>query len=134
MRTIWCAAWAVVSMITGALAAPPETPKSPVVDEYHGVKVSDDYRWLEDWDTQKVKSWSEAQNVHARSVLDALPKGINYSGYIGHCALRTYVMGERAFSEQATPDELKRMQFEVQDAVRAGAIGWCGPPSITAGM
>lgn len=73
MRTIWCAAWAVVSMITGALAAPPETPKAPVVDEYHGVKVPDDYRWLEDWDKQKVKSWSEAQNVHARSVLDALP-------------------------------------------------------------
>lgn len=57
-------------------------------------------------------------------VLDALPKGINYGGYIGHSALRTYVMGERAFSEQATPDELKRMQHEVQDAVRAGAIGF----------
>ena len=54
-------------------------------------------------------------------VLDALPKGINYGGYIGHSALRTYVMGERAFSEQASGDELKRMQFEVQDAVRAGA-------------
>ena len=57
-------------------------------------------------------------------VLDGLPKGINYGGYIGHSALRTYVMGERAFSEQATADELQRMQFEVQDAVRAGAIGF----------
>ena len=33
-------------------------------------------------------------------------------------------MGERAFIEQATPDELERMQREVQDAVRAGAIGF----------
>ena len=57
-------------------------------------------------------------------MLDTLPKGINYGGYIGHSALRTYVMGERAFSEQASSDELKRMQFEVQDAVRAGAIGF----------
>ena len=57
-------------------------------------------------------------------VLDSLPKGINYGGYIGHSALRTYVMGERAFSEQATADEMKRMQHEVQDAVRAGAIGF----------
>lgn len=57
-------------------------------------------------------------------VLDSLPKGINYGGYIGHSALRTYVMGERAFSEQASADELQRMQFEVQDAVRAGAIGF----------
>ena len=35
-------------------------------------------------------------------VIDKLEKGINYAGYIGHSALRTYVMGERAFSEQAT--------------------------------
>lgn len=57
-------------------------------------------------------------------VIDELPKGINYGGYIGHSALRTYVMGERAFIEQATPDELQRMQRAVQDAVRAGAIGF----------
>ncbi len=57
-------------------------------------------------------------------VLDALPKGINYGGYIGHSALRTYVMRERAFSEQATADDLARMRAEVQDAVRAGAIGF----------
>ena len=57
-------------------------------------------------------------------VLDQLPKGINYGGYIGHSALRTYVMGERAFSEQATPDELKQMSLAVQEAVRAGAIGF----------
>lgn len=57
-------------------------------------------------------------------VIDALPKGINYGGYMGHSALRTYVMGERAFSEQATNDELARMQHEVREAVRAGAIGF----------
>ena len=57
-------------------------------------------------------------------VIDALPKGINYGGYMGHSALRTYVMGERAFSEQASDDELARMQHEVRAAVRAGAIGF----------
>lgn len=57
-------------------------------------------------------------------VIDALPKGINYGGYLGHSALRTYVMGERAFSDQATPDELKRMQHEVRTAIKAGAIGF----------
>ena len=36
-------------------------------------------------------------------VLERQPKGINYAGYVGHSALRTYAMGERAFSEQATP-------------------------------
>ncbi|MEN9728610.1 MAG: hypothetical protein RL434_2976 [Pseudomonadota bacterium] len=57
-------------------------------------------------------------------VVDALPKGINYGGYIGHSALRTYVMRERAFSEQASSDELARMRHEVQTAIRAGAIGF----------
>lgn len=57
-------------------------------------------------------------------VVDALPKGINYGGYIGHSALRTYVMRERAFSEQATSDELARMQHEVRTAIKAGAIGF----------
>ncbi|MEQ8494822.1 MAG: amidohydrolase family protein [Gammaproteobacteria bacterium] len=57
-------------------------------------------------------------------VIDKLPKGINYGGYIGHSALRTWAMGERAFSEQATPDELARMCRQVQDAIRAGAIGF----------
>lgn len=57
-------------------------------------------------------------------VIDALPKGINYGGYMGHSALRTYVMRERAFTEQATPDELKRMQHEVREAIRAGAVGF----------
>ena len=42
--------------------------------------------------------------------VDALPKGINYAGYIGHSALRTYVMGERAFAEAATEDDTRRMQ------------------------
>lgn len=56
--------------------------------------------------------------------VDAQPKGINYAGYIGHSALRTYVMGERAFSESATDDDLKQMCAQVQEAVRAGAIGF----------
>jgi len=57
-------------------------------------------------------------------VVDALPKGINYAGYIGHSALRTYVMGQRAFEEEATQDDVERMAGIVQDAVRAGAVGF----------
>lgn len=56
--------------------------------------------------------------------IEHLPKGINYAAYMGHSALRTYIMGERAFSEEATPAELERMKREVRDAIRAGAIGF----------
>ncbi len=57
-------------------------------------------------------------------VIDELPKGINYAGYIGHSALRTYVMGERAFSEAAGEDDVRHMQQLVKQAMHAGAIGF----------
>jgi N-acyl-D-amino-acid deacylase len=56
--------------------------------------------------------------------VDALPKGINYAGYLGHSALRTYVMGERAFEQPATEDDLTAMERELRDAVRSGAMGF----------
>jgi prolyl oligopeptidase len=51
----------------------PATPKHPVVDEYHGVQVTDDYRWLEDGKSPEVLAWTEAENAHARAMLDDVP-------------------------------------------------------------
>jgi prolyl oligopeptidase len=51
----------------------PATPKKPVTEEYHGVKVTDDYRWLEDNKSPEVIAWTQAENAHARAVLDPLP-------------------------------------------------------------
>jgi len=57
-------------------------------------------------------------------VLDDLPKGINYAGYIGHSALRTYVMGERAFEEPAGESDIEAMAGHVREAIKAGAVGF----------
>ena len=54
-------------------AQPPATPKRPVTDVYHGVKVVDDYRWLEDFNDPAVRKWADAQTAYARSYLDAVP-------------------------------------------------------------
>ncbi len=59
--------------IAGIPAAETQTPKKPVTDEYQGVKVQDDYQWLEKDDDPAVKSWSDAQNQKARAYLDKLP-------------------------------------------------------------
>ena len=56
--------------------------------------------------------------------LESLPKGINYSSYLGHSALRTYVMGERAFEKPATEDDLAAMERELREAIQAGAMGF----------
>src|SRR5579872_1011281 len=56
-----------------AFAQPPATPKKPVTDVYHGVKILDDYRWLENYADPAVKDWSNSENAYARKFLDALP-------------------------------------------------------------
>src|SRR5271166_5018079 len=62
---------------TASLPQPPDTPKRAVIDEYFGtnfgIKISDDYRWLENWDDPAVKQWSAAENARTRQYLDHLP-------------------------------------------------------------
>ena len=65
------------------------------------------------------------------ATVDRLPKAINYGAYIGHSALRMYVMGKRALSEPATEEDLARMTAAVKDAIRAGAMGFSSSRSTT---
>ena len=65
------------------------------------------------------------------ATVDRLPKAINYGAYIGHFALRMYVMGKRALSETATEDDLARMAAAVREAIRAGAMGFSSSRSTT---
>jgi len=68
--------------------------------------------------------WAWTTYPEFLETIDALPKGINYAGYVGHSAIRTFVMGERAFDGPATEDDLKAMEHHVRDAIRAGAMGF----------
>ena len=63
----------VVLASLAVAAKPPATQKQPVMDTFHGVPVLDDYRWLENWNDEKVREWSDAQNVYARDWLNHLP-------------------------------------------------------------
>ena len=65
------------------------------------------------------------------ATVDRLPKAINYGAYIGHSALRMYVMGERALTETATEDDLARMAAAVREAIRAGAMGFSSSRATT---
>ena len=51
----------------------PPARKSDQVDDYHGVKVADPYRWLEDLDSEETRNWVEAENKLSFGYLAAIP-------------------------------------------------------------
>ena len=50
--------------------------------------------------------------------------GVNAGGYVGHCAVRRWVMGDDASEREATPDEIEAMKGLVRLAMQQGAIGF----------
>ena len=57
--------------------------------------------------------------------------GLNYACYVGHTAVRLFVMGPDAYERAATPDELATMQQIVADAMAGGAAGFATSASPT---
>ena len=56
-----------------APATPPVAPMRPVIDEYHGIKVSDPYRYMEDLKNPEVSGWMKAQSLFTQSAIERLP-------------------------------------------------------------
>jgi prolyl oligopeptidase len=67
----------IMLMTFGAFAQKlqyPEAKKVDQIDDYHGIKVADPYRWLENSDSPDTKAWIEAQNKLTRAYLDKIPE------------------------------------------------------------
>jgi N-acyl-D-aspartate/D-glutamate deacylase len=66
--------------------------------------------------------------------LDAVERrgtALTFSCYVGHTAVRLYVMGEAAYERAATADEIARMQSVVAEAMAGGAAGFASSMSPT---
>ena len=66
---------------TVAASAPAQTPlsypstrRSSQVDDYHGSRIADPYRWLEDTDSPETKAWVQAQNQVTFGYLSSIPE------------------------------------------------------------
>ncbi|MCS6925014.1 MAG: amidohydrolase family protein [Candidatus Binatia bacterium] len=57
--------------------------------------------------------------------LDALPKGVNVGGLVGHCAVRYWAMGPESLENKpASPEAIARMHDIVAEAIAGGALGF----------
>ncbi len=75
-------------------------------------------------------TWTWSTFSEYLDAVDALPKGLNYAASIGHSALRTWAMGERAFGEEANEEDLAVMVAELRSALNAGAAGFTTSRSV----
>ena len=73
---------------------------------------------------QKGIRWEFETFREYLDALDRLPLWVNVAPLIGHSAVRQFVMGEAAWTREATDDELARMGEEVRRAMADGAIGF----------
>ncbi len=74
MRSAFVGLLIVAASVSWGQAGPPPTPKRPVVDTYFDVKVTDNYRWLEDGASPEVKQWVAAQNAYTAAFMNSLPQ------------------------------------------------------------
>jgi N-acyl-D-aspartate/D-glutamate deacylase len=68
--------------------------------------------------------WTWESFAEYLAAVERRPKALNYGMYVGHSGVRMYVMGKRALSDKASGDEKARMARIVQEALKAGALGF----------
>ena len=68
------------------------------------------------WDFETYPEYLNA--VERRGVL------INFGGYVGHTAVRLFVMGDEAYERPATEKEIDQMKAVVAQSIRGGALGF----------
>ena len=88
----------------------PDAPRLDLVDDLHGHRVADPYRWLEDPDDPRTQEWSRAQDELAAQVLSALPLRERFAASLGELVRCGTVglpvwRGERAFSTRRDPGQ-----------------------------
>jgi len=82
---------------------------------------------VEDMDVAALAAgvpWNFSTFPEYLDAVAALPLGLNFTAYIGHTALRLFVMGDDAYERAATAEEIAEMVAVLAEALDAGAVGF----------
>ena len=69
-------------------------------------------------------SWKWESYGEYLDEIEKLDPAINLAGLVGHCASRTYVMGERAVDEDPNEEEIEQIAQLVGQSIKGGAVGF----------
>ena len=105
----------------------PATRRGDDADDYHGVRVHDPYRWLEDGSSPEVAEWVAAHNSRTREALDARPVRARWHERLSALTalpttLSLAVAGGRLFTLER-PAGADQYVLVVRSAVSAGDAG-----------
>jgi N-acyl-D-aspartate/D-glutamate deacylase len=82
---------------------------------------------VEDMDPATLKegiAWEFETFPEYLDVVARRGTSLNFTAYVGHSALRLYVMGDDAYERAATPDEIAHMSALVREGIAAGGAGF----------
>jgi prolyl oligopeptidase len=99
----------------GRLPPPPAAQRGPEIEVFHGDRVADPYRWLEQ-DGAATREWTAAQNSRTRWALDAVPERARFterlSSFLGVGILGVpRPVGERVFFERRSAGDRQTVLF-----------------------
>jgi prolyl oligopeptidase len=66
-------AFVICALLLGDKLQYPAAPRENVTDDYHGIRVADPYRWLENPDSPRSRKWIEEENALTNSFLANVP-------------------------------------------------------------
>ena len=104
----------------------PMTKKMDLVENLHGTRVADPYRWLENGGAADVRTWTDEQNTHTRRLLDGLPgrealrgqvKDLLQIGYVSAPSVRTTRAGGQRYFHTKREGAQNQPTLYVRDGV-----------------
>src|SRR2546429_6219928 len=129
-------------LLTGMLlggaaeAAPGQTIQYPparhsdVVEDYHGTRVPDPYRWLEEPDAPETRAWIEAENRVTESYLAQIPQRATLRQRL--MQLWNYPKYGAPFHKAGRRSFFKNSSFQYQSGLYQHASLGAGAPAVLA--